>query len=65
MKKSKEYKISCVLFSVCLVMYVISIVTGLISDLHLSIYKITQYLGFTFFSLGLLIAIKSKIFEED
>lgn len=53
MKKSKEYRISIVLFSVALVLYGISIVTGLIPGLSFSIDKICMYLGFSFMGLGL------------
>lgn len=60
MKKSKEFKISIVLFSVCLVLYCVSIVTGLIPQLSFAIDKICMYLGFSFFCLGLVFLKKMK-----
>lgn len=60
MKNSKEYKISSTLFCVALVLYGISIVTGLIPGLEYSIDKICMYLGFAFFGLGLVFFSKSK-----
>ena len=53
MKKSKEYKISVGLFSVALVLYCISLITGLFPELNFSIDKISMYLGFSLFCLGL------------
>lgn len=60
MKKSKEYKISIVLFSVALVLYCISMVTGLMPNLNFSIDKISMYLGFAFFGFGLVFLTKAK-----
>ena len=60
MKKSKEYKISIVLFSVALVAFVISMVTGLIPVLNSSIDKICMYLGFAFLGFGLVFLNKAK-----
>ena len=60
MKNSKEYKISTVLFGVALVLYCISIITGLIPELSFAIDKICMYLGFSFLCFGLLIFEKSE-----
>ena len=60
MKKSKEYKISVLLFSVALVLYGISIVTGLIPNLDYSVDKITMYLGFACLGFGLVFLKKAK-----
>lgn len=60
MKKSKEYKL-CVVFScIALVLFSVSIVTGLISGLVYSIDKICGGLGFSCFCLGLLFLYKSN-----
>lgn len=60
MNKSKEYKISMVLLVIALVLYGISIITGLIPGLDFSIDKISMYLGFAFFGFGLLFLTKAK-----
>lgn len=60
MKKSKEYIISCWLFSMSLVMYCISMITGLIPGLQFSMDKICMYLGFSFLGLGLVFMHKSN-----
>lgn len=60
MKKSKEYKVSIVLFSVALVLFIISIITGLIPVLNFAIDKICMYLGFSFFGFGCVFFAKSK-----
>ena len=60
MKKSKEYVISVVSFCVAIVLYFISMITGLISNLDFSIDKICMYLGFAFFGLGLVFMNKSN-----
>lgn len=60
MKKSKELKFSIVLFSVSLVLFGISIITGLIPELNFSIDKISMYLGFSCFCFGLVFLKKSK-----
>lgn len=60
MKKSKEYKISMVLFSVCLLLYGISFITGLIPELNYSIDKICFRLGFVLFCLGLIYSKKAN-----
>ncbi len=60
MKNSKDYKTSMALFIVALVLYLVSIVTGLIPGLTYSIDKICMYLGFAFFGFGLLFLNKSK-----
>lgn len=60
MKKSKEYKISIVLFSLCLVLYGISIVTGLIPGIEFAIDKISMYLGFACMGLGFVYLKKSE-----
>lgn len=52
MKKSREYKISIVLFIAALVMFAVSMVTGLIPGLIYSIDKICMFLGFAFFGFG-------------
>ena len=65
MKKSKEYRICVVLFVVALVLYGISIVTGLIPDLDSSIDKICMYLGFAFFGFGLVFLKKAKDNNEN
>lgn len=65
MKNSKEYKTSIVLFSVALVLYVISIITGLIPGLIYSVDKICMYAGFACFGLGLVYLAKAKDNNED
>ena len=65
MKKSKEYKISFVLFVVCLILFGISIVTGLIPELDFSIDKICMYLGFACFGFGLVFFKKAKDKNND
>ena len=60
MKKSKEYKICIVFMSLALVLFCVSIVTGLIPNLTFAIDKISQFLGFAFFGLGLVFWQKSK-----
>lgn len=65
MKKSKEYKIGIVLFSVSLVLFGISIVTSLMPELRFSIDKICMYLGFSFFCLGFVFLKKSKDIDNS
>lgn len=65
MKKSKEYKISTVLFCISLVLYVISFITGLIPKLDFSIDKISMYLGFSCYGLGLVFLKKSEKSNSD
>lgn len=60
MKKSREYKMSVVLFSVSLVLYTVSMVTGLIPEITFSIDKICMYLGFAFFGTGLVFSEKAS-----
>ena len=60
MKKTKEYKISIVLFIAALVVFAISIVTGLIPGIIYSIDKICMYLGFALFGFGLMFLNKAK-----
>lgn len=65
MKNSKEYKISIVMSSIALVLFAISIVTGLIPGLNYSIDDISKNLGFAFFCLGLVFLIKSQNANEN
>lgn len=65
MKQSKEYKISVVLFIIALILYGITIVTGLIPNLDFSIENICKYLGFAFFGFGLLFLKKAKDKNDD
>lgn len=65
MKNSREYKISVVFMSLALVLFCISIVTGLIPGLKFSIEKISKYLGFAFFCLGLVYLQKSKTKDNN
>lgn len=60
MKKTKEYKISIGLFIASLVLFGVSIVTGLIPNLNYSIDKISMYLGFACFGFGLVYLKKSE-----
>ena len=60
MKNSKEYKICTVLFIAAIVLFCISMVTGLIPDLTYSIDRISKYLGFACFTLGLVYLKKSE-----
>ena len=60
MKKTKEYRISIVLFIVALVLFAISMVTGLIPSLNYSIDKICMYLGFAAFGFGLVLLKKAE-----
>lgn len=60
MKKTKEYKTSIVLSVVALVLYCVSIITGLIPGLNYSVDKICMYLGFSFFCLGLVFLYNSE-----
>lgn len=53
------------LFSAALVLFAISIVTGLIPGLSYSIDKICMYLGFAFFGFGLVFLNKRKNNDED
>lgn len=58
MKKEKrplEHKFCVGLFIISLVMYGISLVTGLMPELNCSIDKICMYLGFSFFGFGLVV----------
>lgn len=65
MKKTKESKICIVLFSISLVLYGISIITGLIPGLDFSIDKISMYLGFAFSGFGLVFLKKAKDNDEN
>ena len=58
MKKTKEYKICFGLFCICLILYGISMVTGLMPELNSSIDKICMYLGHTFLCLGIVFSLK-------
>ena len=60
MKKSKEDKISIVFFCIALILFGISMVTGLIPGLVYSIDKIWMFLGFAFFCFGLVFLNKAK-----
>ena len=60
MKKSKEYKICFGSFCICLILYGISMVTGLMPGLTSSIDKICMYLGFACFGFGLVFLKKSE-----
>ena len=60
MKKTKEYKICFGLFCICLILYGISMVTGLMPELNSSIDKICMYLGHTFLCLGIVFSLKYK-----
>lgn len=60
MKKLKEYKICFGLFCICLILYGISMVTGLMPELNSSIDKICMYLGHTFLCLGIVFSLKHK-----
>ncbi|MBQ0027129.1 MAG: hypothetical protein KBS96_00860 [Lachnospiraceae bacterium] len=60
MRKLNEYKISIALFSIALVLYVISIITGLIPGLAYSIDKMCMHLGIVFFGFGLVFSYKPK-----
>lgn len=60
MKNSKEYKISAALFCVSLVLFVISMITGLMLELDFAIDKICMYLGFASFCSGLVFLKKAK-----
>lgn len=60
MKKTRAYKISVVLFCVSLVLFGISIVTGLIPGLVFAIDKISMYLGGALLSLGFVLLKKAK-----
>lgn len=65
MKNTKEYKTSIVLFSVALILYAISIVTGLMPGLGFSIDKISMYLGFACFGFGLVFLKKTKDTDKN
>lgn len=60
MKKTKEYKISIVLFIVAIILDCISLVTGLIPNFDYSIDKICMYLGFVFLGFGFVFLKKAK-----
>lgn len=64
MKKSREYKISIVLFIAALAMFAISMVTGLIPGLIYSIDKICMFLGFALFGFGLSFLNKAKATDD-
>lgn len=65
MKKSKEYKISMVLFVAALVCFAISIVTGLIPNLEYNTDKIFMYLGFALNGFGFMYLKKSEKNDAD
>lgn len=65
MRKSKEYKISRVLFCVSLVLFCISIVTGLIPGLTFDIDRICMYLGFALLCFGFVFSKKAIDSNED
>lgn len=54
MKKVNDYKKSAVFSCIAIVLFGISMVTGLIPGLVYSIDKITMYLGFSSLGLGLI-----------
>lgn len=60
MKETKDNKKSVVLFSIALVLFAISIVTGLMPGLVYSIDKISGGLGFACFCYGLTLMYQSK-----
>lgn len=60
MKKSREYKISIVLFIAALAMFAVSMVTGLIPGLIYSIDKICMFLGFALLGFGVSFLNKAK-----
>ena len=60
MKKSKEYKISIVLFIIALVLFGISMVTGLIHGFIYSTDKICMFLGIAFMGFGVYFLNKAK-----
>ena len=60
MKKTKEYKISTVLFIIALVCFAISIVTGLIPNYEYNTDKIFMYLGLAFNGFGFVYLKKSE-----
>ena len=62
MKKTKEYKISTVLFIIALVCFAISIVTGLIPNHEYNTDKIFMYLGFALNGFGF---VYLKKFEKN
>lgn len=65
MKRSKEYKISVVSSGLALVLFCISLVTGLIPGLVYSVDKICFGLGFACLGLGLIYMKKSKEYSSN
>ena len=65
MMKSKEYKTSIVFSIAALVLYAISMITGLIPGLVYSVDKICMYLGFACFCMALTGLYKSKDKKES
>lgn len=59
MKRSKEYKISVGLFSISIVLYCVSMITGLIPELSFAIDKICMYVSFSVFCMGLVFMMKN------
>ena len=64
MKNSKEYKISKVLFIVSIVLFCISVVTGLIPGLVFDIDKICMYLGLALLGFGFVL-LKKAVNNND
>lgn len=60
MKKTKEYKISCVLFVICIISFSLSAVTGLVGRIDTSIDNMFMYLGFALLCLGFVFLKKAK-----
>lgn len=60
MKKTKEYKISCVLFIVCIISMCLSAVTSLFGRIDTSLDNMFMYLGFALLCLGFVFLKKAK-----
>lgn len=65
MKQSKEYKISYVLFCVAIVLFGVSLVTGVMSNINSSIDTICLFLGISFMCFGFVVLGKSKKNSDD
>ena len=63
MNKSREYKISVVLFVVAIVLFSVSLITGLIPGMIFSVDKMCGHLGWVFFGVGLLLMGKDKVYN--
>ena len=65
MKKSKEYKISVVLFSATLILMSVALVTGLVGEIDSLVEKISFFLGISSLGLGTVFLKKAEQLENN